>query len=513
MAIPISSPKRLCRPGSVAVAFSASTGCDTSAPFRCCAECLSQGVPVYAAEDEHFYCWGCWVQWFSFEPADLSKLSPKDHSRWSRLLSQLEVRGVATDNGLIEAPPALAELAALARRSLAIAPRLEPGDPEVRRHVRAEGYAVIAGVLDDTAVTHAEGLFWEMLEASTEGAVCRGDMATWEDAWPASSVGLIRCPGVGQSDFMWYLRTQPRVLQAFSGIWGCKPSDLISSFDACNAYRPLKSHAHWRTRGVWYHVDQNARETGSNFECVQGLIALTDCNSDTGGLVVCPRSHLRHEELSSRVFADPGEWTDFVLVPWHDAIICENAPILVQCKRGDLIVWDSRTVHCNSPAPHPFETFPLAEALDAEGLGHVADQVCTQWDLWSVQDAILRLTRGRDLGPIAGHVSRWAERLVASSPALPDGARLQRLVAYVCFMPRDRASPEVLAERQRRACLGHTMSHWPCKVQTVLEDAGPYADKDFTELERRLIGYPLAGFRSASPILGSSWLGDAEVVD
>lgn len=489
----------------------ASTIGDTSV-VQCCAECLSEGVPVYEAQDKRFYCWGCWVQWFSVEPLGSPKASPLNDSRWSRLLLRLETRGVSSNNDLIDAPPALAELVALAQRPLANTKRFAPGDPEVRQHVRAEGYAVIGGVLDDIAVAHAEDLFWQMLEASTEGAVSRGDMKTWEDAWPSSNVGLIRCPGVGQSDFMWYLRTQPRVLQVFSGIWGCKPSDLISSFDACNAYRPLRRHAHWRTRGVWYHVDQNARETGSHFECVQGLIALTDCSADTGGLVVCPRSHLRHEELSSRVCADPGEWTDFVLVPWHDAIICENPPRLVQCKRGDLIVWDSRTVHCNTPAPHPFDTFPLKEALEAEGLGHFANSACGQWDLWSVQDAIRRFTRGRDLGPITDRVSCWAERLVASSPALPDGARLQRLVAYVCLMPRERASLDVLAERRRRAGLGHTMSHWPCKVQTVLEDAGPYADRHFTELERQLIGYPPMSSISESP-LGSSCLADAEVVD
>lgn len=41
-------------------------------------------------------------------------------------------------------------------------------------------------------------------------------------------------------------------------------------------------------------------------------------------------------------------WGDFVATP-HDLIeiLC---PRLVKCKAGDLIVWDSRCIHCNTPA-------------------------------------------------------------------------------------------------------------------------------------------------------------------
>lgn len=40
--------------------------------------------------------------------------------------------------------------------------------------------------------------------------------------------------------------------------------------------------------------------------------------------------------------------TDFVPIPLQ--LMETLHPRLIQCKAGDLIVWDSRTIHCNTPA-------------------------------------------------------------------------------------------------------------------------------------------------------------------
>ena len=41
---------------------------------------------------------------------------------------------------------------------------------------------------------------------------------------------------------------------------------------------------------------------------------------------------------------------DYVRVPSKYPLLDELSPRLIKCKAGDLIVWDSRSIHCNSPA-------------------------------------------------------------------------------------------------------------------------------------------------------------------
>lgn len=47
------------------------------------------------------------------------------------------------------------------------------------------------------------------------------------------------------------------------------------------------------------------------------------------------------------------ECSDFVAVPEGDPLLTNFDKVLVCCRAGDLVLWDSRTAHCNSP---PLET-------------------------------------------------------------------------------------------------------------------------------------------------------------
>lgn len=80
---------------------------------------------------------------------------------------------------------------------------------------------------------------------------------------------------------------------------------------------------------------------------IQGLIALTDNTPATGGLVLVPYSHQNFIALQTLVDEDHVR-TDFVLIPTE--LMETLHPRFIQCKAGDLIVWDSRTIHCNTPA-------------------------------------------------------------------------------------------------------------------------------------------------------------------
>ena len=157
--------------------------------------------------------------------------------------------------------------------------------------------------------------------------------------------GVINGSGIGQSDLLWNVRSQQQIKHIFSRIWNT--SQLFVSFDGCGIFRDWSQNPTWKTEGNWSHVDQNPKSK-PNACCIQGLVAFTDQDETTGGLVVYPRSHLHFTDLCD-VTDTP---QDFVRIPKSYSIVnqCKTSGKLVHCRAGDFILWDSRTIHCNSPA-------------------------------------------------------------------------------------------------------------------------------------------------------------------
>ena len=212
-------------------------------------------------------------------------------------------------------------------------------------------------------------------------------------------------------------------------------------------FRPWQYDAAWRTTGGWYHVDQNAFNEGKAGRCcVQGLVSLCPADEGTGGLVVVPGSHRDFRGVCERNGPAPrpsgGALPDFVAVGAGDAVLAAGGR-LVCAGPGDLLLWDSRTVHCNAPA--------LAPAPRAPG--------------------------GRGAAPPA---RGWAPI---------------RMAGYVCMTPAAWAAPETLEERWRAFADHATTTHWPHFVGG--SNRGPHgaARNDpaaVPERQRRLIGGPCA---------------------
>jgi len=135
------------------------------------------------------------------------------------------------------------------------------------------------------------------------------------------------------------------VKKVFARIWNTQ--QLLVSFDGCGIFRDWRYNPSWKTSGGWNHVDQNPKVKPDRC-CIQGFISLTDQNQTTGGLIVYPNTHSRFIELSDIVKKSH----DFVKVPDTHPIMDQGKTLgkLVHCRAGDLVLWDSRTVHCNSPA-------------------------------------------------------------------------------------------------------------------------------------------------------------------
>lgn len=228
--------------------------------------------------------------------------------------------------------------------------RFAGGDPRALEHLAEHGYVVIREVADAAQIAAIVDLFWAHLESLGTG-IDRGSPATWDDdRWVGDpTTGILPDYGVPQSAMLWACRGLPAVAEMFARVWDT--SDLLVSFDGAGAFRPTAVKGRWKTRPSWYHVDQNGlHEAG--FACVQGLVNLVDAGPDRGGLVVVPGSHRRHAALFAAHRDELAAAHDFVrIAPEWLASLSDQPPLKVCCAAGDLVLWDSRTVHCNTRAP------------------------------------------------------------------------------------------------------------------------------------------------------------------
>jgi len=230
---------------------------------------------------------------------------------------------------------------------------------------------------------------------------------------------------------------------------------LLVSFDGFCAYRPIEYDLSWKTEPrSWPHVDQNYL-TEPGLACVQGIVTLTDSGPNDGGLVVCPRSHAKFTSYFESHVDNVMDWNGkhatlhdlghFVRVPM-DCELSQN-PIKPCVPAGTLVLWDSRTVHWNTP--------------------------------------------------ITRRVSHMRPKNQAPVTAMDHN--LFRMVAYVCMTPASKASQDVIEKRVDGYLRGVTTSHWPhlfienanvetipCKGKRV--ELSAYVPLELSSTGRKLLG-------------------------
>eukprot|EP00931_Biecheleriopsis_adriatica_P073453 TRINITY_DN47736_c0_g1_i1.p1 TRINITY_DN47736_c0_g1~~TRINITY_DN47736_c0_g1_i1.p1 ORF type:complete len:441 (-),score=84.21 TRINITY_DN47736_c0_g1_i1:147-1469(-) len=364
------------------------------------------------------------------------KLYRRAYKLWDALDSTLD------EGGLPLAVRAAAEAAGLACEVQCEGPMSDQTSPRFEveateqwlAHLDEHGYCVIADVADAKDIERAKLLMWEFLESAPESKVSRGDPSTWDKCcgWlPSSGNGIIGSNGFGQSDFCWHARLLPKVKQAFASLWGC--SDLLVSFDGGNVFRPWTQRPEWRTQGSWWHIDQNFFMPGKVTRVsVQGLLTFTDATPRTGGLCVVPGSHQQFREVCERSCAQKLP-RNFVPVQPGDPVIALGTR-LVCAKAGDLVLWDSRCVHCNTPG-----------ILEAETAKNSCES-CAD-DLMSSSENMSAATT--------------VSSAESSADPMPE---LLRVVSYVCMAPAAWASDDVVSRRKDAFIKNVTANHWPYEL-------------------------------------------------
>ncbi|GAA5869113.1 hypothetical protein JCM8547_008700 [Rhodosporidiobolus lusitaniae] len=227
--------------------------------------------------------------------------------------------------------------------------------PSWKRDLEENGWAVVKGAVPaERAAGYAEAAErW-----ATQFGWKKEDRSTWRtECLPVGDAGLVNLYGSSHEKWVWEARLEPEVAETFEELWGEK--ELIVSFDAINFSVPVGPHARTDIEPTkpWPHIDQQPApedRPALQFELAQGLLAMTPSGPNDGGLVVLSKSH----KLVKRFFDETGvkqeqDWghRNYYTFTPEDIKWFQQQPgveeIKVETQPGDLILWDSRTIHWN----------------------------------------------------------------------------------------------------------------------------------------------------------------------
>ncbi|WWD19949.1 hypothetical protein CI109_104422 [Kwoniella shandongensis] len=217
-----------------------------------------------------------------------------------------------------------------------------------RDELAQQGYTVVKGAVPtEKALQYREKAF-EWLESFPLGFK-RDDPKTWtNDCLPVHvKGGMFHSYGFCHEKYLWDLRCEPGIIDAFAKVWGT--DELITSFDGGSIMLPKRTDV--PDGGKWEHMDQSHHRKG--FYCCQGLVNLNHCGPEDGGLMVLEGSNKLVEEFfdthgrESYKTWGPFDWYGFTAEQqqWFFDRGCKW--IKVCAEPGDLIMWDSRTMHYN----------------------------------------------------------------------------------------------------------------------------------------------------------------------
>jgi ectoine hydroxylase-related dioxygenase (phytanoyl-CoA dioxygenase family) len=232
----------------------------------------------------------------------------------------------------------------MGRQQVLIRCRLTGPYGDWRDDLHSQGYVVIKNAIDPNKAQYFQQKALDWL-SSFSPAFDLNDPSTWiNDNLPVQSkVNTFNGYSVTHEKFMWEARMEPKIVEAFAKLWGT--DELLVSFDALNITLPNRKDR--PAQKPWPHVDQSPMRRG--LHCIQGIINLSHAGPEDGALMVFPKSNTMTESFFDAE-TDPSTWKqkDIRLFSVEEIQWFTDRgmkPLKVLAEPGDLILWDSRTVH------------------------------------------------------------------------------------------------------------------------------------------------------------------------
>ena len=221
------------------------------------------------------------------------------------------------------------------------------------------GVAIIPSILSESECDAMQRGMWDTLEHVTsrwDQPISRDEQSSWRgfrELFPLHSM-LIQHWSIGHAQYIWDIRQNHNIANVFANIWKCPANDLLVSFDAVSYHFPPEiTKLGWNRGNTWYHCDQSFRD--NSFRCVQGWVTAYDVNEGDATLSFLENSHKEHsnfakhmENMSMEIPKDNWYRLSEEQLTFYQNIGCNEKRI--QCPKGSLVLWDSRTIHCGVEA-------------------------------------------------------------------------------------------------------------------------------------------------------------------
>lgn len=204
-----------------------------------------------------------------------------------------------------------------------------------RKFFADNGYVVVGGLLDQPHLDNVIDAVFAFL----------GQDPAEPDSWytdPPRSHGMVQ---LFQHPALWANRENPAIYRTFAELLGCR--ELWVSIDRANMKPPARSdHPGWGDDG-FLHWDIDPREPHEHPPWVQGVVALTDTPPDQGGFQCAPDLYrVLDDWLAEKDPEDDRRAPDGTPKgPYLRGVKGQQ----VAMQAGDLLIWNSRLPHGNSP--------------------------------------------------------------------------------------------------------------------------------------------------------------------
>ncbi|GAA5870749.1 hypothetical protein JCM16303_001575 [Sporobolomyces ruberrimus] len=220
-----------------------------------------------------------------------------------------------------------------------------------RDDLHKDGYAVVKGAIPRARALEYRSRAFDWLESWNRGFK-RDDPSTFGDeCLPVNRRQMYFHYGLAQEQWVWDIRCEEGVKGAFEKLWGTEK--LVSSMDGGALMLPGRPPVPDAEKS-WKHIDLCPSREG--FFVAQGIVNLNENGPDDGGLMVIKGS----SRLLKEYFDEKGrpplrgtgkqiDWHAFDEgeMQWFYDRGCEL--VKVCAEPGDLILWDSATIHQNCP--------------------------------------------------------------------------------------------------------------------------------------------------------------------
>lgn len=321
--------------------------------------------------------------------------------------------------------------------------------------LKERGYAVIPGILDDAECDTMWDMMWDFIGRTSNGRVDRADPTTWRHEWPVALHWILKNYNVGQSQPTWYARGSLAVIAVFALIYGT--DKLFCSYDGFAMIPDVKqmdSHADGEDASLrennWMHFDQTPY-LADMLLCLQAWVTCREVNEGAPTLKVLPESHKRLGEFVAKGYAPKTKADGPDTTHWYKPSSEDTAAVFgddwesnlvrVECPKGSMVLWDSRTMHQGGVPIAGYEgaqkdrgivyvCYAPASQCEAAGRGAVRrkelaadDRTTAHWPQFLKPNGKNPRTYGQEMPPTTD-LTGEREALIAKYPEHEDRIRM-----------------------------------------------------------------------------------------